>query len=448
MKSTSGPRPISVFWFRRDLRVEDNRGFFEALNSGLPVLPIFIFDPGILDGLSQRKDARVEFIMEHLNLLHSRFVAEKSGLKVFFCPPQEAFEEIRKRFTLKKIFFNQDYEPYAEKRDQQVPQWAQGHGIEVQSFKDQVVFEKDEIVKSDGTPYVVYTPYSKAWKMRLKATKSEALKSFASESHLAQLLKYKASGKNLKLEEIGFVPSGLDFPDKKISKGILENYAQSRDFPAVEGTTRLGVHLRFGTLSIRQVVLRALDFPLTWLSELIWREFFMMILWHHPRTVSEPFRREYAGIEWNNHQEQFQLWCEGKTGYPLVDAGMRELNQTGYMHNRVRMLVASFLTKHLLIDWRWGERYFAEKLLDFELSSNVGNWQWAAGCGCDAAPYFRVFNPDLQQKKFDPEGEYVRAWVDVHDPSYPKEPIVEHTWARNRALKVYKAGIESERIKA
>ncbi len=437
---------VSLFWFRRDLRLTDNRGLYEALRSPYPVVPLFIFDPHILDHLPDPKDARVEFIHHNLQILDQQIKEFGSGLRVLHAKPLEVMAQLGKDFVVRRIYCNEDYEPYARERDQSIAQWAQNQGIEFLPFKDQVIFAKDEVVKSDGQPYSVYTPYSKAWKIHLKAEQMEALADWPSEEHLENTLPVQAPASFLSLEDLGFTPSGRNFPPQGVSEEVLDHYKERRDFPAVEGTSRLGLHLRFGTVSVRKMVAKALDFPPTWLNELIWREFFMMILWYHPQTVDHPFRPEYADIEWENSEEHFKAWCEGRTGYPLVDAGMRELNQTGYMHNRVRMLVASFLTKHLLIDWRWGERYFAQKLLDFELASNVGNWQWAAGCGCDAAPYFRVFNPMIQQQKFDPQGEYIQKWVPEWRTK-PLEPIVEHTMARNRALAAYKKAVEGRRAK-
>jgi deoxyribodipyrimidine photo-lyase len=285
----------------------------------------------------------------------------------------------------------------------------------------------------------VYTPYSKKWKAALT---SFYTKSYPVEKYSGNFLKLKPLPFP-ELEEIGFSKSGITFPERKIKQTIIEKYHLQRDIPGLDGTSRLSVHLRFGTVSIRKLIQVALKKNEKWLNELIWRDFYHMILWHFPHVVTKAFKPAYDQIEWRNDPDEFKAWCEGKTGYPIVDAGMRELNQTGYMHNRVRMIVASFLTKHLLIDWRWGEAYFAKKLLDFDLAANNGGWQWAAGSGCDAAPYFRVFNPYIQTEKFDSDRTYIKRWVpEVETPSYPK-PIVDHAFARERVLSAYKVALES-----
>lgn len=432
------PKSINIFWFRRDLRVHDNHGFYEALTHDLDVLPIFIFDSNILEKLP-KKDHRVDFIIDSLNDLSQKLEAEGSGIQTYFGDPLDIFKKLMSEYKIHTVFTNHDYEPSAVKRDSAIQRILREQAIDFQTFKDQVIFEKSEVVKDDGKFYSVYTPYMRKWKENLfKLKKKEGkIPSYKSENKLERLLKIKP--KVLSHKDIGFVRSDIPAPGKTIKKDILTKYKERRDYPAQDATSHLGLHLRFGSVSIRDLVRKAEDLKATtWLSELIWREFFMQILWHNPQVVDGPFKEKYANIPWRNNKEEFNAWCEGKTGYPIVDAGMRELNATGHMHNRVRMIVGSFLVKHLLINWQWGEKYFAEKLFDFELASNNGNWQWVAGCGCDAAPYFRVFNPDTQTKKFDKDLEYVRKWVpELGTDKYP-EPIVEHTFARTRVLKAYK----------
>jgi deoxyribodipyrimidine photo-lyase len=424
---------VAVFWFRRDLRIEDNRALFEALQSPHPVLPVFIFDKQILSHLDVN-DARVSFIHQELTGINTRFQHHGSSLSTYFGTPEEAWTEIIQDYEVQSVFFNRDYEPTARERDKQIIQLLERNGIAFKTYKDHVIFEKNEIVKDDKKPYTVFTPYSKKWKTLLT---SDLLKHYPSEKHLSHLHQQPARSLHT-LMDLGFTPVVLNIPSKAIPENIVNTYHQTRDYPYLEGTSRMSVHLRFGTVSIRTIVSHALTHNETWLNELIWREFYHMILYQFPSSATESFKPQYDRIPWRNNEIHFKHWCEGKTGYPLVDAGMRELNQTGHMHNRVRMVVASFLTKHLLIDWRWGERYFASKLMDFDLASNVGGWQWAAGSGCDAAPYFRVFNPTSQQEKFDPEFKYIQRWVPEYGSStYPK-PIVEHAQARVECLEVYK----------
>lgn len=428
---------ISVFWFRRDLRLDDNAGLFHALKSGLPVLPVFIFDKNILEKLENKQDRRVDFIHQSLAKLHQELAELGSSLLVIHNNPEDAFKLITKQFPVKAVFTNHDYEPYAIKRDKGIETLLMQSGISFNTYKDQVVFEKSEVTKSDGQPYTIFTPYSKIWKQKLDAS---MLKPFASGGRSENFLKTKPFPMPA-LKALGFKKTDLQLDAPGINKAIISNYHNTRNIPSVDGTTRLSVHLRFGTVSIRKLAAVAQKLNEQWLNELIWREFFMMILFHYPHVVTQSFKKKYDSIKWRNNEAEFRAWCEGQTGYPIVDAGMRELNQTGFMHNRVRMVVASFLTKHLLIDWRWGEAYFAEKLLDFELSSNNGNWQWAAGSGCDAAPYFRVFNPAEQTRKFDPELKYIRKWVPEFEELSYARPIVEHPFARDRALKTYKKGL-------
>ena len=427
---------LNLFWFRRDLRLIDNHGLYEALQSELPVLPIFIFDTNILDKLENKEDKRVDFIFQALEKLNEYLEKQGKSIQIFYGKPLEIYENLSQQYEIGNVFCNEDYEPYAIKRDQEIKDFLASKNINFYLFKDQVIFQKDEITKADGKPYTVYTPYSKQWILKFN---DQNLEFFASEKKLENLLNIEKQ--NITLENIGFKKTNYLFENPKINLEILEKYQETRDFPTLE-TSQMSVHLRFGTLSIRKLVKIANELKdKTYLKELIWREFFMQILWHFPKVIHHSFKEKYDNIAWENNEELFQKWCEGKTGYPIVDAGMRELNETGLMHNRVRMVCASFLTKHLLTDWRIGEAYFAEKLMDYDLSANNGNWQWSAGSGCDAAPYFRVFNPEEQQKKFDPNFIYIKKWVKEFGTSrYPK-PIIEHKFARERALKKYKEGL-------
>lgn len=430
---------FSVFWFRRDLRLDDNAGLFHALTSGRPVIPVFIFDREILDELPA-KDARVDFLHQTLSALQTELKQLGSSLVVKYGQPMEVWQEILATFPqVKAVFTNHDYEPYATQRDTEVAEMLGENGIAFHTFKDQVIFEKEEILSGKGTPYTVFTPYSKNWKATL--TKAHVA-DYGTEGHYAAFFKSESLALP-SLESMGFEPTDTVFPNRIPDKEIIKIYDQTRDFPAQQGVTRVGMHLRFGTLSIRKLVRVALALNETYLNELIWREFYMQILANFPQVVNGPFKPAYAAVPWIDDEAGFEKWKAGKTGFPMVDAGMRQLSQTGYMHNRVRMVVASFLCKHLLISWQWGEAYFAEKLLDFELSSNNGGWQWAAGCGTDAAPYFRIFNPESQFKKFDPNAEYVRKWVPEYGtPAYPR-PMVDHKMARERCLKVYKEALNS-----
>ncbi len=427
--------PCAIFWFRRDLRLEDNHGLYRALTSGLPVLPVFIFDTDITSKLEDPDDARITFIYHRLQYLNKQLLKHGSGLRVEIGKPVEVFRRLTSVYPVKVVYTNHDYEPYAISRDHEVGLMLSQKGIEFHSFKDQVIFEKDEITKPDGRPYTVFTPYSKAWKARLSH-----IESYPSEHQLDALL-HTGILPMPSLPMLGFRESQLEIPPMNINEDIIRNYDKTRDFPALEGTTRLSVHLRFGTISIRQLVNKAIQINAVFLNELIWREFYMMILWNFPYVVERAFKPEYDRIEWLNREDDFEAWKNGLTGYPMVDAGMRQLMNTGYMHNRLRMITASFLTKHLLIDWRWGEAWFARKLLDFELASNNGGWQWAAGTGVDAAPYFRIFNPQLQAARFDPEEKYIKRWVPEYGtPAYP-EPVVDHSLARERALRVFKKAL-------
>ena len=428
---------VAVFWFRRDLRLEDNTGLFHALKSGYPVLPLFIFDTDILCQLDEKYDKRVDFIHQVLENIQSKLAVFGSSLLVKIGEPITIFEALTKEFEIKAVFANRDYEPYALQRDASVKQFLNSKSIEFQTYKDQVIFEWDQVLKGNGEPYTIFTPYSKIWKQQLSEFNFQSFKS-GNEGNYVQF-----SSQIPELKEIGFLKTDLKFSAPVIDENIIKNYDQTRNFPAIKGTTELSVHLRFGTVSIRKLAELALKTNEIWLNELIWREFFMSILMHFPYVQHRAFKKKYDEIQWRNNESEFERWCQGKTGYPIVDAGMRQLNETGWMHNRVRMVVASFLTKHLLIDWRLGEAYFAQKLLDYDLSANNGNWQWAAGCGSDAAPYFRVFNPAEQTKKFDPELIYIRKWVKEFDTfDYPK-PIVEHDFARSRALEIYKNALNT-----
>ncbi len=427
---------MNLFWFRRDLRLEDNVGLFHALNSGEEVLPIFIFDETILSQL-QKDDARVSFIHLQLQKIQNQLAQEGKSLAVFYGKPQEIFEKIIQENSINIIFTNHDYEPYARKRDLDLYHLFKEKNIEFKTSKDQVIFEKLEITKYDGTPYVVYTPYSNKWK---ECFTTSMLFNYKSEELISNIKIH--SYPFLSLNAIGFSESSIKVSPFDISDNLIDNYEATRNFPSLNKTSYLGIYLRFGAVSIRKMVAKALESNnKTFLNELIWREFFMQILWHFPHTANSCFRPKYDTIQWDNNEALFQKWCEGKTGYAFVDAGMRELNATGHMHNRVRMIVASFLCKHLLIDWRWGETYFATKLLDYEMASNVGNWQWAAGSGVDAAPYFRIFNPMEQIKKFDKDLKYIKKWVPELETSKYPEPIIDHKVARERCLRIYKEAV-------
>jgi len=423
---------VSVFWFRRDLRLEDNTALHHALQSGNPVLPLFIFDENILKELP-KNDARVSFIYQNLSEINKILSQKSSSLLCLKGDPVKIFKDLPGKFDIADVYTNKDYEPYAIERDLKVKTVLGQKGILFQSFKDQVIFEESEVVKDDGKPYTVFTPYKNKWLKRFNSEPVKPTTSTPFENFFPSGFAFPS------LSEIGFETSDINVKTYKLDQ--LDSYASDRNLPAKDNTSYLSAHLRFGTISPRQVIVKLSENDEVFLSELIWREFFMQILFHFPKVVDHNFKPKYDGIKWRNNEKEFKLWCEGKTGYPMVDAGMRQLNQTGFMHNRVRMITAGFLCKHLLIDWRWGEAYFAEKLLDYELSSNNGNWQWAAGTGCDAAPYFRIFNPSEQLKKFDKNLEYVKRWIpEFGTPDY-SEPIVEHKMARSRALDIYQSGI-------
>lgn len=446
---------INIFWFRRDLRLHDNAGLYHALRSGLPVLPVFIFDTDILDKLDDRDDARVTFLHHTLTALRESLAALGSTLHIYHGSPPTVWAKILRDFDVREVYTNGDAEPYALSRDAQVRELLQAAGTGFQRYKDHVIFSGEEVLKDDGTPYVVFTPYSRRWKAKLNeqlATMTDEagkevpvsyfLKPYPNEAYFQHFHQCPPAPMPT-LEQMGFVPNErIRIPATTVARGIIRQYDKNRDFPAIVGTTRLGIHFRFGTISIREKALKAQAMNETFLNELIWRDFYAMILHHFPHVAHGAFRPAYDRIEWRNDEQDFERWCAGQTGYPIVDAGMRELRATGYMHNRVRMVVSSFLTKHLLIDWRWGEAWFARKLLDFDLASNNGGWQWAAGSGTDAAPYFRIFNPTAQQAKFDKDLVYVRQWVKEYGTAQYPKPMVDHKLARERCLEVYKAALK------
>ena len=427
---------MNIFWFRRDLRLDDNTGFFHALKGESPVLPIFIFDDSILSQLP-RNDARVTFIHQQLEKMQEELLKIGKSLAVFHGKPIDVFKKIIAEHNINIVYTNHDYEPYARKRDLDLFHLFSENKIEFKTSKDQVIFEKSEVVKDDKSPYVVYTPYANKWKLLFKTI---SLINYNSENFLENIANH--SYPFLSLNAIGFEKSEIAPPNFDVSEILIDNYEATRNFPSVNKTSYLGVYLRFGAVSIRKMVAKAVASQNeTFFKELIWREFFMQILWHFPHTKNSSFRPKYDAIVWQNNEDLFEKWCSGKTGYPFVDAGMRELNATGHMHNRVRMITASFLCKHLLIDWRWGETYFAQKLLDYEQASNVGNWQWAAGSGVDAAPYFRIFNPTEQIKKFDKDLKYIKKWIPELETSFYPAQIVDHKMARERCLKTYKEAV-------
>jgi deoxyribodipyrimidine photo-lyase len=426
----------SIFWFRRDLRLEDNKGLYHALNNHDNVIPLFIFDTHILSRLTPA-DARVEFI--HSQLEHMQHQLKKMGrsLLVWVGKPVEIFNDILSSYNIQAVYTNLDHEPYGIERDGQIEGLLASRGVSFHGYYDHLLFEKDEVLKPDQTPYTVFTPYARKCREVLTQTHFMQYKVEKLLDHLAHFPSQPLPS----LEEIGFTPTGIEFPASSGKEPIIEIYHQTRDYPGQNGTSRLGLHLRFGTISIRQLAAQSFPANSTFFNELLWREFYAMILWHFPHVTTKAFKPRYDYISWRDNTDEFERWKEGKTGYPMVDAGMRELAQTGYMHNRVRMVTASFLTKHLLIDWRWGEAWFAEKLLDYELSSNNGGWQWSAGTGCDAAPYFRIFNPTEQQKKFDPEHIYIKKWIPEWNTDKYPQPMVDHKFARERCLKLYKMAL-------
>lgn len=428
-------KELSVFWFRRDLRLHDNAALYHALSKSTGVLPVFIFDKAILDPLENKCDRRVDFIHQAVTAIHKELVLLGSSLLVYYGTPETVFQSLLKTYKIKSVYANHDYEPMAIERDLQIERLLEKDKIEFKTFKDQCVFEKTEIVKEDGKPYTVFTPYSNKWKKTLTPF---YYKAYPVEKYFKNFARLNASSIPA-LKELGFEKTDMLLPEKiKVSGLLIQKYAEQRNYPAINGTSRLSIHLRFGTVSIRQLVAKSVLLSEAWLNELIWRDFYMMILFHFPHVAKGAFKKNYDLIPWRNNEMDFERWCKGQTGFPIVDAGMRELNATGFMHNRVRMITSSFLTKDLLIDWRWGEAYFAQKLNDFDLSANNGGWQWAAGSGCDAAPYFRIFNPTEQQKRFDPGLVYIKKWIpEFGTKNYPT-PMVDHSVARLRTLSIYK----------
>ncbi len=433
---------INAFWFRRDLRIEDNAGLYHALKSGNRVQCFFLFDRNILDKLEEKGDARVHFIHDAIKELAEQLKEYDASIDVRYGEPIKLWKKILKDYEVEAVYSNRDYEPYAEDRDNEVKVLLEKHKVKWQSYKDHVIFESDEVLKDDGKPYTVFTPYKRKWIKKLESkvnSKRESyyFKSYPTKQYAGSL--HKSKPKDMpSLQDMGFKASEIKFPSKEVPQKIIKQYDVLRNFPAKNGTSRLGVHFRFGTISIRDKARKAAKLNDTFLSELVWRDFYSQILAHFPHVAEDAFRDKYERVEWRYDEEDFQKWCDGMTGYPIVDAGMRELNATGYMHNRVRMITASFLTKHLLIDWRWGEAYFAKKLLDFDLSSNNGGWQWASGSGTDAAPYFRIFNPTTQLTKFDKDLKYVKQWVPEYGTDDYPEPMVDHKEARERCLSRYK----------
>ncbi|SDR89515.1 cryptochrome/photolyase family protein [Winogradskyella sediminis] len=430
---------INIFWFRRDLRLDDNLGFYEALRSDYSVLPIFIFDTEILEHLP-KNDARVTFIHQTLQSMRQTLQQEhQSSIALYYGKPTDIFKSLINDYEIETVFTNHDYEPYTTERDNQIKSILESNSIQFKTFKDHVIFEKGEVVKKDGDPYLVYTPYMRTWKEKFKTIDLEI---YYTKSYLNNVIEHTRLP-NLRLSDIGFTKSSQDISPYDVTPTLIQNYEAHRNFPAQDATSHLGPHLRFGTVSIRKMIKKAIaERNEVFWQELIWREFFTQILWHFPHTKDNAFKPQYDRIEWRNNEEEFKKWCDGLTGYPLVDAGMRQLNQTGFMHNRVRMLVGSFLCKHLLIDWRLGEAYFAEKLHDYDMASNVGNWQWVAGSGVDAAPYFRIFNPTTQIQKFDKNHDYIKQWVpEYQELTYP-QPIVDHKMARERCLETYKSALK------
>ncbi|MGK0387678.1 MAG: deoxyribodipyrimidine photo-lyase [Maribacter sp.] len=445
---------ITIFWHRRDLRLNDNAGLYRALKeSKYPVLPLFIFDTKILEQLEDKADARVQFIHRQISLLHQELKALGSSIMVRHGNPIKIWKELLAAYNVDSVYTNKDYEPYALKRDGNIAELLRSSDIQFHRYKDQVIFEEKEVTKADGLPYTIFTPYSRKWKEKLNSKiiryTDEKDKNYQLSYYLKPYPNHLYHQNYFKtpplpyptLSDIGFKESPIKIPNKTVTQKTIKEYDEKRNFPSLDATSKLGIHFRFGTISIREKAWKASLLNDTFLSELIWRDFYAMILSNFPKVANNAFREKYESIEWRDNEEDFKKWCEGKTGYPLVDAGMRELNHTGHMHNRVRMLVASFLTKHLLIDWRWGEAYFANKLLDFDLASNNGGWQWAAGCGTDAAPYFRIFSPMSQHKKFDKDSAYIKKWVPEYGSFDYSQPMVDHKFARERCLRVFKEGL-------
>lgn len=431
---------VNIMWFRRDLRLYDNAALYHALLGGRPVVAVFIFDKNILDKLENKTDSRVNFIHKALLKMQEQLVKLHSTLFVFHDSPLNAWKQITRQFNVKQVYTNHDYEPYARERDKLIEDYCKSQGIQFSTYKDQVIFEKSEVCKDDGSPYTVFTPYMNRFRSKMN---DFYLSSYPCEKNYGSFL--KGQPENIATQEaLGFIKTETVFPSSEVDDQLIIHYDKHRNIPSLNATSHLSVHLRFGTVSIRQLMREKLNLNHQWINELIWREFYMMILWHFPHVVNKPFKPAYEYIKWQNNEEEFLRWCKGITGYPIVDAGMRQLNETGFMHNRLRMITASFLTKHLLIDWRWGEAYFAQKLLDFDLAANNGGWQWAAGCGTDAAPYFRIFNPEEQTKRFDPDYAYIKMWVNEFNTADYPQPMVDHKTARQRCLQVYANALKQE----
>lgn len=436
------PLPIAIHWFRRDLRWHDNTALWQALQGEHPVVPLFIFDTDILNQLENRYDRRVDFIHRQVMRLNADLNARGRTMLVEYGKPVEVWRRLIATHSIAAVYTNRDYEPYAQQRDREVYELLQAQGIAFKGAKDHVIFEKDEVTKADGLPYTVYTPYSRRWLERYAQYPPTIAGNALDNPNFCTVTPFSPCPS---LADIGFMPTDTDFKPPLLDTNTVKDYHEQRDSVDNEsGTTQLSVHFRFGTVSIREMAQIGAQLNPAWLNELIWRDFYHAILYHFPHVVKRSFKAQYDRIVWRNDESEFKHWCEGTTGYPIVDAGMRQLNQTGFMHNRVRMITASFLVKHLLIDWQWGEAYFAQQLLDFDLAANNGGWQWAAGSGCDAAPYFRVFNPTTQVEKFDKKHRYIHRWVPEYGTDrYPK-PMVEHAIARERALQTYKRYLSND----
>ncbi|TGE15405.1 cryptochrome/photolyase family protein [Hymenobacter elongatus] len=435
---------IVLFWHRRDLRLHDNAGLAVALQSGLPVVPLFIYDREILDQLPSRRDARVTFIYDEVERLGRQTEQAGGTFLAFYGRPLEVFAQLVQHYEVAGVYTNEDYEPYAAVRDAAIAELIKPAGTEFRVFKDQVIFAKNEILSKSGTPPRVFGAYSKTW---LAALRDEHLVPYPSTEHFVEsnLMPLAEAAPRPTLEQMGFERYEQFVPAAELpAAALVSNYHNTRDKPGlVNSSTRRSVHLRFGTLSVRELMQQAKELNPKLLNELIWRDFFMMILWHYPFTATESYDPRLRLVPYRNNEDEFRAWCEGRTGYPLVDAGMRELNQTGYMPNRARIAAAGFLVKHLLIDWRWGDRYFADKLLDYDMSQNVGNWQWMAGTGAVAAPWFRVYSPQSQQEQYDTTFDYVRQWIpEFGTRDYPT-PIVEHKFARERAIATFRAAYQA-----
>jgi deoxyribodipyrimidine photo-lyase len=430
---------VNIFWMRRDLRLDDNTALFHALKTRENVLPVYIGNPEILAQKTIGFDYRINFVYETLQQIKIELEKFGSSLYVAHGQPIDVFKGLIEKYHICSVYCNRDYEPFNIRRDADIERFLKTWNIEFLTYKDHILFEKNELVKNDGKPYTVFTPYKNRFLDKLN---NDIVRPFKTSLYFHNFMRIKPF-KMPSLESLGFSKVDIDFPLKSLPKSLLENYEKNRDYPAINGTSRLSIHLRFGTVSIRKITAYAMLHSLTFLSELIWRNFYSQILWFYPQVTNRAFKPAYDYIQWENDQDMFQRWCDGLTGYPLVDAGMRELNQTGFMHNRVRMVTASFLCKHLLVDWRWGETYFAGKLNDYDLASNNGGWQWAASSGCDAVPYFRIFNPELQAQRFDPDFIYIKKWVpEFGTKDYP-DRIIDHSFARDRAIKRYREGLAS-----